>query len=119
MAILVETTVPDTGRLSVHVHADLEIKISAAEAQARVTQFVHARISSQMHGSTPLLVLKEKPAWQVPVHLTFPSIGDAGAVGTIAVDIESGEMNTSAFVIEDIERHAEQVAARFARTTAS
>lgn len=103
MTILVETDVPESGRLSLHVHAEVEIHISAQEAASRVTQFVHSQISSQMHGGMPILVLKEKPYWQVPVHVTFPSIGDAGTVGAIDVDVASGSMNTTESVIEEIE----------------
>src|SRR5438128_2380084 len=117
MKILVETSVPESGRLSLHVDADVQINISSQEAQRRVTQFVHSKISNQMHGGMPTLVLGEKSVWQVPVHLTFPSIGDAGSVGSITVDVESGEMNASPSVVEDIERHAEQIAARFATAT--
>ena len=55
--ILLETTVPESGRLAVRVHADVQINISAAEAQKRATQFAHRRISSQLHGETPSLIL--------------------------------------------------------------
>ena len=112
MTILLETPVPETGRLSVHVHADVQINVSAAEAQHRVTQFVHRRLSSQMHGEAPTLVLGKRPCWRVPVHLTFPAIGDAGWVGVIDVDVESGEADTADPAIREIERHAEDLARR-------
>ncbi|MBI4671310.1 MAG: hypothetical protein HY741_06535 [Chloroflexi bacterium] len=112
MTILVETNVPDTGRLALHVHADMQINVSATEAQQRVTRFVHAQLSSQMHGALPQLIHKERAYWQVPVQLTLPSIGDAGTVGTLTVDVETGEMNTAPAVLADIEKNAEQLAAR-------
>ena len=118
MTILLETPVPETGRLSVHVHTDVQINVSAVEAQRRVTQFVHRKISSQMHGETPTLMLGERVCWRVPVHLTFPSIGDAGSVGMIEVDVETGEANLAEPVIQDIERHAEDLARRIAPATA-
>jgi hypothetical protein len=112
MTILLESPVPDVGRLSVHIHADVQINIAAAEAQRRATQFVHQRISSQIHGETPILILSQRACWRVPIHLTFPSIGDAGQVGAIDVDVETGEMNTASSLIQEIERNAEDIARR-------
>ncbi len=118
MGILVETTVPEHGHLALRIHADVEITISAKEAQKRATLFVHEQISSQMHGSEPTLVLGERAYWQVPIHLTFPSIGDAGIVGSLRVDVETGAMNSDPATIAEIERNAEQTASRFTSATA-
>ena len=118
MTILLEAIVPETGHLSVHVHADVQINVSAAEAQKRVTQFAHRRISSQMHGEKPTLHLSQRAHWQVPIHLTFPLIGDAGCVGVIQVDVETGELQTNDHVIMEIERHAEALARRVTPATA-
>jgi hypothetical protein len=112
MTILLETSVPKTGRLSVHIHADMQINVSAEEAQHRVTQFVHRQISSQMHGETPILILGERACWRVPVHLTFPSLGDLGSVGDIDIDVETGETTTPESIIQEIEHHAEDLARR-------
>lgn len=114
MTILLESRVPETGHLTVHVHADVQINISASEAQRRVTQFVHDQLSSQMHGETPLLNLGERAQWQVPVHLTFPSLGDAGTIGSIRVDVETGELKVDNNVIQEIETNAENLARRLA-----
>jgi len=118
MTILIETPVPETGRLAVRVHADVQINVTATEAQRRVTQFVHRRISSQMHGETPILALGERASWRVPVHLTFPSFGNAGRIGAIDVDVETGEISVTESVIQDIERHAEDLARRAAPAAA-
>lgn len=118
MTILLETSVPETGHLSVRVHADVQINIAATEAQRRATQVVHRRISSQMHGETPILALGQRAYWRVPIHLTFPSLGDVGRVGAIDVDVETGEVNATESVIQEIERHAEDLARRVASPAA-
>ena len=111
--ILLETqTAPQTGRLMVSVHREVQINISADEAQHRVTQFVHRKISSQMHGEAPTLTLGGRTCWRVPIHLTFPSFGDVGRVGIIDVDVESGELQIDTTIIQEIERHAENIALR-------
>ncbi len=112
MTILLDTPVPETGRLSLHIHADVQINISAGEAQRRVTRFVHGQISSLMHGGTPALILSQRMCWRIPVHLTFPSVGDAGVVGAIDVDVETGEVLVTPALVEEIERRAEDLARR-------
>jgi len=115
--ILLETqTVPQTGRLMVSVHREVQINISAAEAQNRVTQFVHRKISSQMHGEAPTLILGGRTCWRVPVHLTFPSFGDVGRVGVLDVDVESGELQINTTIIQEIERYAKDIARRITPT---
>ncbi|MCG3141421.1 MAG: hypothetical protein HDKAJFGB_02702 [Anaerolineae bacterium] len=117
MTILVETTVPESGRLALHLDAEVQINISAPKAQQRVTRFVHAQVSSQMHGALPQLVLKERAYWQVPVQLTLPSIGDVGSVGMISVDVETGELLTTPEILANLANNAEQLAFRFAALT--
>ena len=113
MGILLETQpVPQTGRLTISVRREVQINISATEAQHRVTQFVHRKISSQMHGEAPVLTLGEQTCWRVPIHLTFPSFGDVGCVGVMDVDVESGELQVDTTIIREIERHAKDLATR-------
>ena len=90
--------------------SDGQSNVSDVEAQRRVTRFAHGEISSQMHGGIPKLILGDAVIWSVPVHLTFPSVGDAGVVGYIEVDVKTGELNTSLEVIGEIESHAENLA---------
>ena len=96
MSIMLDMPVPETGHLSVRVHTDVQISISAAEAQRRVTRYVHGKISSQMHGGTPALILGQRVCWRVPVHLTFPSVGEAGIVGNMDVDGSLAAVGTTA-----------------------
>ncbi len=118
MTILLDIPVPETGRLSVHIHADVQINTSAVDAQRRVTRYVHGRISSQMHGGSPALILSQRVYWRVPVHLTFPSLGDAGVVGAVDVDVETGEILITPVLVEEIEHHAEDLARRAAPASA-
>lgn len=117
MTILLETPHPVTERLSLHIHADVQINISDTQAQHNITQYVHSKISSQMHGKSPILVLGSRVYWRVPIHLTFPFIGDAGQVGAIDVDVETGQAEITEALIQEIECHAEDIARRFTSHT--
>lgn len=115
--LLKDQTIPETGVLTLSFYQTVPINVSAAEAQRRVSRFVHREISSQMHGEMPTLVLGQRASWQVPVHLTFPSFGDVGCVGEILVDAESGELQVTPDLIAEIERRAQNLAARFTSFT--
>lgn len=117
MTILLEATVPERGPLHVRVHVDAQINVPAAEARQRVTQFVHRQLSSQMHGGPPVLVLRERAVWRVPVHLTFPSLGDVGRVGELDVDVETGALDVNETLLRTLEENAEALARRSAAAT--
>lgn len=50
----------------------------------------------------------------MPIHLTFPSFGDVGQVGSLPVDPMTGEIDASPTKIVDITQKAETLALRFA-----
>ena len=110
--LLERQQVPTTGVLTVQVNQAVHINVSAEEAQRKVSVFVLKKISNLMHGETPTLVLGERTSWRVPVHLTFPAMGDVGQIGTIDVDVTSGELCASPDIIAAIEAHAESTARR-------
>ena len=110
--LLEQQQAPTTGVLTVQVNQAVQINISAKEAQRKVSVFVLRRISNLMHGETPTLILGERVCWRVPVHLTFPGTGDVGPVGSIDVDVSSGDLHTTPAIIAEIESYATSVAQR-------
>jgi hypothetical protein len=110
--LLERQQVPTTGVLTVQVNQAVHINVSAEEAQRKVSVFVLRKISNLMHGETPTLVLGERTSWRVPVHLTFPTTGDVGPIGTIDVDVTSGELCTTPDIIAAIEALAQSLAQR-------
>jgi len=113
MDILLERqAVPTRGALRVQVNQTVQINISAEEAQRRVSVFVLRKIGNLMHGEMPTLVIGERTCWRVPVHLTFPTHGDAGQVGSVDVDVKSGELQIPPDVIAKLEANAQAVAQR-------
>lgn len=71
------------------------------------------RLVAKCTPKPPVLVLGPRVSWRVPIHLTFPSFGDAGQVGTIDVDVETGQPEITEAIIQEIESHAEDIAQRF------
>ncbi len=107
----------EAGILNLRLDRQIKINISAEEARRKVNRYVHMEISSQMHAKYPMLVVGDKAAWRVPVHLTFPSFGDVGGVGFMYVDPVTGKIDNPQLAVEKITSNAENLALRFASST--
>lgn len=105
----------ETGTLTLHLEQKIEIQISAEEARRRVNNWAHLELSGQMRATQPQLVITAQGTahWRVPLHLTFPALGDVGTVGALLVDVKIGEVNPAPELIEDIKQNAQALAQRF------
>jgi hypothetical protein len=109
MATLVES-LPKAGRLEVDIKVSADINISAYAARQKVNSFVLSEISYMMHAGDPVLVLEERICWRVPVILSLTSRGDVGEVGTIDIDVETGQLHVTPQLIAEINARAEGLA---------
>lgn len=111
MSVEVHTLTPRAGQLAIDVHLSATVNVTAFSAQQKVTGFVADEVSTNMHGGEPRLVVSERIYWRVPVIFSMPPTGDRGEVGTIDVDVETGQLMTTRALIEEIEHRAEYLAA--------
>jgi hypothetical protein len=120
--ILIEGQLNDeTGVLTLQFDRQIKINVSSRQAQQQVNHFVHMEISTQLHATTPILVVNresEESLWRVPIHLTFPNFGDVGQVGFIHINPETGDMDTSPAIIKNLSDEADALASRFASPAA-
>jgi hypothetical protein len=117
MSAIVES-LPKTGRLEVDIKVSADVNVSAYAARQKVNDFVLSDISYMMHAGKPELVVGERICWRVPVILSLTSRGDVGEVGTIDVDVETGQMYITPQLITEIKARAEGLAASPPSTTA-
>jgi hypothetical protein len=101
---------PKTGRLEVDIKVTADINISAYAAKQKVNGFVLSEISYMMHAGDPMLVVDEHICWKVPVILSLTSRGDVGEVGTIDVDVETGQLHVTPQLITEISHRAKGLA---------
>lgn len=116
MVALMES-LPKTGRLEVDIKVTADVNISAYAARQKVNSFVLSEVSYMMHAGKPMLVFGERICWRVPVILSLTSRGDMGEVGTIDVDVESGQMYVSPQLVTEINARAEALTTRSPSTT--
>lgn len=110
--VLADRPIPETGHVSIVINVSARITVSAEEARRKVNRFVHREISYLMRGDPPNLVVADRVYWRVPIVLAFPSYGSLGIVGSVDVDVESGELDISADYIAEVQRRAQELAAR-------
>ena len=112
MTLLVETiTLPENGKIEIKVEFSADIHTSLVEARRLVSRYVTRHIADLLHGETPTLVWRGDGAfWRVPIALSAPSKGRIGKVGQIDVNVQTGKLEISAELIEQIEEEAERLA---------
>jgi hypothetical protein len=110
MSVEVHSLTPRAGQLAIDIRLSATVNVTEFSARQKVTSFVADEISTNMHGGEPRLVVGERICWRVPVILSMPPTGDRGEVGTLDVDIETGQLMVTHALIEEIERRAEYLA---------
>jgi hypothetical protein len=113
MVVLLDPyALPEKGRVELKIERCFEIKVSAEEARRRVNRWLRDEVSMLISGDLPTLVVGERVIWRVSTWISFPHTGRAGMVGMVDVDITTGVINNLQECKTEIERQAEEVAAR-------
>lgn len=106
-----EQTLPEKGKVNLHLDHTFEINISAEEARRQVKRWLLSEVSYMLTTQAPVLKLGEVVVWRVPVVFTASHIGHVGVVGEIDVDVATGAMNNTASRKEMILCQARKLAA--------
>ncbi len=119
---LIETSIeqiPTTGQLRLTIQASANVSYSAAAARRIVGRFVAEEIGYLLHTGEPTLVVSDRIRWRVPVTLAYPGHGLVGTVGTLDVDVETGQLSVTPTQLSDILQHATDLAAHYATPAGS
>jgi len=109
--ILDNLSLPEKGPVEIKVNVSFEIKVTAEEARRKVNRWLIDQVSLQMGGLKPALVLLgERAVWRVPVEFTAPSVGRAGMVGEVEVEVDTGEVRATPEIKQGIEQRATEIA---------
>lgn len=103
---------PTESTLDITIRVTQPLNIAAFSARQRGTQYVMSELSTQLGGDAPELTVGERVYWSVPVVFTLPGKGALGSVGTLRVDVATGELLTDPQTVQEIMHHAEQLAQR-------
>ena len=100
--ILDEIDLPESGPAEIEVKRTFTIGISATRARRTVNGWLLLKVSTSMLGDTPSLVVAEGVVWRVPILFTATHVGPVGTIGSVDVDVESGEILMETADIEDM-----------------
>lgn len=112
MAITLENIdLPPHGLLDINIQKRVNIHITSHTARQQVSVFVGNHIADLLHSDVPELVLRKQGVyWRVPVVLSSRSLGRIGIVGSIDVDVQTGELTLTDSIISEIKNNAQRFA---------
>jgi hypothetical protein len=112
MTVTLETiTPPDTGILNLDLRLTADIRVTPDHARRSVSQFVGNHIADLLYGDRPDLIIRaEGTFWRVPVVLSSKSLGRIGVVGSLDVDVESGDLRITERIIAEIQHNSQRFA---------
>lgn len=108
--ILDEIDLPETGPAEISIKRSFTIGVSATRARRTVNGWLALKVSTSMLGDTPSLVIAERVVWRVPILFTATHVGPVGTIGSVDVDVESGEVLPETADIEDMYCRIEELA---------
>ncbi len=108
--LLDEIDLPESGPVEIEIKRSFTIGISATRARRTVNGWLFLKVSTSMLGDTPSLVVAERVVWRVPILFTATHVGPVGRIGSVDVDIESGEVLAETADIEDMYCRIEELA---------
>lgn len=104
--ILEHYKLPEKGPVEMVVRFNLNV--TAEEARRKVDRWLLEHVSMLIGAEEPTLVLGTPTVWRVPAAISFPSLGRVGVVGTVGVDVESGETENLDICKARIEQYLEE-----------
>ena len=110
---------PQVGRMQVTIQTSADLNFSALAARRLVGRFIADEIGYLLRSDPPNLVIAERIYWRVRVVLAWPSRGPMGQVGTLDVDVETGQILVTPEQITEITRHVESLVASYSPATSS
>ena len=111
MAVMLKQSAQFDDRVHINIQIQADLNVSAFVARRQVTNYLIDNVSDHLCGEVPDLVIDgERLLWRVPVFLYLTSQGQVGRVGAIDVDAQTGQLQITPALIDEIEQHARQLA---------
>lgn len=109
MQIILEPyIIPDRGTFQ--IQETVTIHVSADEARRQVDHWLLHEVNSQMGADQPALVVGTRSVWRIPVYWSASHAGRVGIVGTVEVDVLSGEIVNSSQCKAELIQRAQELA---------
>ena len=108
MSIAVE--IPEQAEVSFKFEISAKANITPFVAKQSIDDFLLNSVGNLLCAGEPEFFVKEDGIfWKVPVHYTIPSRGTLGTVGSLLVDVQTGEIVRTIEDLEEIKSNAEML----------
>ena len=99
-------------QVDIDVHVTAKVNVTPFVARQKVNVLLLDKAGTGLLSGAPeLATIGRRLCWRVPVTLALPGRGQLGQVGSVDVDVQTGEVLADDTLIDDITRHANQLAA--------
>ena len=99
-------------QVDINVHVTATLNVIPFIARQKVNVLLLDKVGTGLLSEPPDLATSGgRLYWRVPVALSLPGQGRLGHVGSVDVDVQTGEVLADNSLINDITRHANQLAA--------
>lgn len=103
--------IPTHGTVNLTIQVSAAMNYSPVVARRLVSRFVANEVGYLLRGGEPKLVAGTRLVWRVPVLLALPKRRITGEVGTIDVDVETGQLLITPQQIDAMIANGERFAA--------
>lgn len=94
----------ESQRVSIVIEIEANVLISAKDAQCNANAWLLDHVGHLAMADHPILLLGTRSAWRVPVLLSSPRHPPQGPIGTVEIDVETGEVLASPETAEKLIR---------------
>jgi hypothetical protein len=99
-------------QVDINIHITAKVNVTPFIACQKVNGLLLDKAGTGLLSESPELTTSGgRLCWRVPVALALPGRGRLGQVGSVDVDVQTGEALADNALIDDIARHASQLAA--------
>ena len=110
-----EIALPANTEVKVELTLTSTVNFTAHVALRRVNKLLLDRVGL-FFGKSPSLVVGERLLWRVPVWFSLPTTGPLGKVGSLDVDVQTGEILHTLEILDQIKARGRELAKRTSPT---
>jgi hypothetical protein len=105
-------SLPSQAEVRIEVSVTATLAVTAESAQRKVSRLLLDRVGNLLYGERPSLVAGKRLVWRVPVWLGLPTTGAVGQIGTLDVDVQTGELLYSPSLLNELAERGNALAQR-------
>jgi len=100
-------------KVEINIHVSAIVNVTPFVARQKVNGVLVDKVGTGVISGDPDLTITEgRLCWRVPIILALPGGGNLGQVGTVDVDVQTGEVLADDLLLNEIARYADRLAAR-------